>query len=491
MKKIFFSAFLLLVICFYSCKQEQITSQPNERVSHEQIEKYREDFSKTLAVAVKDASVRSLIKQEASRQFDGEAEFLFQSVKSTRLANGETLFEYLSSIYGDVNEFQEIVNSIPTLTILIPSVYKFSIDEWDVERQVPAVTSLPVFLTKQKATTLKTYYQDGSQKELNRLTIPTEPVIVVKNSERITISNHSIANAKTSQQSFQAGDFTFAFIDNSFKKATKQEQNARVDNIYRFSDKVRYAYQNNLSSVRDYVYYGIAPELGVNSGTFSNQYSEQITSVKFTPGFENHIIDDVATDWTDGNLELMFNITLIDNKTSVSPITKWLSVPLSRVCDCYYNSSGALVITGFNKTYDVLGDGNVPKLSLLSWDMKRYGDSWKVDVLEHDAQSTTTYSINSTVTSSYGTNYNNNVKEGANFGSTSSNGVTYSQGYSLAVSGGSDNLGNFLVDWKDKVILEDWIGDSSLPYEDRWAKSHEYTTGIISVAIEPRLTNGF
>jgi hypothetical protein len=493
-------AFGLFSIGFiWSCNSNDLQpdsgSIPNN--SYEKIEENRETFAKTFAVALSDVSVRELIKKEADKQFDGEEEVLFQVVKDQKLSNGQSLIDKLISIHGSEDRFRSIVKSLPLLTILVPEVYQFSNDKWDVASQVPAVAALKTKNGKTIISELNTFYLDGTVKELKRNVVPNEPVLVVKDSERIILSDD--VNKRVGQdlgKAFQAGNFAFRYLDKRYETTNPSKPgttNARqFGSWWEVNPYVWNAAYYHMQFHRDYVYYGITPELGVTTGPFKTNVREYITSIRFenVNNLQN-AFDDTVTDWSDGHFEFQITALFVDNKTAPSSVMKVFDASLGDMCDYTVNQNGSITINSL-KTFRLFnpqgyGAGPGKAVEIAPWDMKRYGDTWKFVVQEQDATTNTTYSYTTGITSSFGTNYTSNYKDGPNFGSTTSFGTSYSQTFTLAVSGQSDVLGEALLHWTDKVIDSGtWVYDETDDdYRLEGGGTREISTGTIAISVEP------
>jgi hypothetical protein len=140
------------------------------------------------------------------------------------------------------------------------------------------------------------------------------------------------------------------------------------------------------------------------------------------------------------------------------------------------NADGTIIVNS-TREYTIPGKGHFIQV----WDMQRYGDTWKFTCLEQDQQTVQTFSITSTITSNYGTNYTNNVKDGPNFGNTTATGSSFAVGYSLAVTGGSDQLGEGYLNWKDKIL---W--SNATIFTSPTGFSYPIETGTLQLSVEPR-----
>lgn len=476
-----------------SCQKDvvevaQIENSSNQQLSYEQTEANRITFAKTFAEALNNNEVRNLIKSEAEKQFDQDTDVLFQMIKDKKIDHQTTLFDYLASIHGSKTEFEQITNSLPLLTILVPHLVNFSTDKWDTESQIPLVAVLPNNKTNgEKARLLPAFSSHGEEQALDKNVEPTVPVLVIKDNERIALKGKGSKNVRINNNdkvAFTNNTFSYVFLDESFDIRNKiSHKNARVGNYSTFDQRVRFAYDNNLQYHRDYIYYGIAPELGVTTGALNINYAEFITAIRFADIYSfNNVYDDPSTDWSDGYFEFMINIYFVDGKTSLGTLSKGFSVGWTDLYTYTQNSNGTRTITG-TKEYTIPGKGII----IETWNMQRYGDTWKFSIFEQDQQTVQTYSISSTITSNFGSNYTNNVKDGPNFGNTSSSGASYQQSYSIAIAGGTDQLYDGILKWTDKILTKKTELPSPVPGQTIYfGGSYHMNTGTIHLSVEPR-----
>ncbi len=459
-------------------------AKPTYAADYARLEENRVAFAKVLARAIENEAVRSLLKREAEKQFDQDTEVLFHLIKDEPIDQQTTLFDYLAALHGSKTEFKSITNSLPLLTILVPHLVHFTAEKWDVRNHVPIVAALASNNPNgEKITVLPAFNASGKEQSLQKNVLPTFPVLVVKDNERLYVQekNTGAKTTKSSKVAYVSGDFSYIFTDESFD--ARQQKRGRLGRYdLTFDQRVRFAYENNLQYHRDYVYYGIAPELGIPTGSLNQNYGEFITAIKFnnTTSFSN-VYDDPSTDWSDGNFEFTINVYFVDDKTKLGSLSKGFSATIEDLYSYTNNADGSRTITGVRE-YTLPGKG----VFIQVWDMQKYGDTWKFSCFEQDQQVNQTYSATTSVTSSFGSNYTNGVKDGANFGGTSTAGATYSQTYSISITGGPDQLYDGILRWQDKVILNksNWTLPpfGTIPM----ANSYAMDTGVIQLSVEPR-----
>ncbi|MDQ1085619.1 hypothetical protein [Siphonobacter sp. SORGH_AS_1065] len=489
LKSTYLSFIIIGIMILSSCRKTETIEpdvQYSDKLTYDQLEENRIIFSKTLAKALDNVEVRSLIKNEALKKFDKDTEILYQMIKDNRIGN-ETFESYLTKIYGS-SEFIKIVNSLPLLTISIPHLSKFSAESWNIESEIPLVSPRPNKVNGiKRANTVQSYNGKGFAGILKTYEHPTVPVIVVKDNERVILQKNAGGRMSDNQaKAFSNASHDFVFWDKDFDGKIPDISSGGRGGVYSYFDsRARFAYENNLEFHRDYIYYGIAPELGINTGTLNTNYQEHITSLKFhLASTASTIFDDPVSDWGDGNFEFSVGIYFISDKTSLSTLQKGFNAALGDLFKYTVDSNGNIIVSE-TKQYIIPNKG----IPIATWDMARFGDTWKISLQEIDAQTTQTYNHTYTITSNFGTNFTSNVKEGPNFGSTTANGTSFSQSYTLAITGGSDFLYEGFLTWKNKVIVNRYDVPISLLgniYHIDYGNTHDIDTGMALITIEPK-----
>jgi len=131
-----------------SCDKDDLNvdlQNSNVNIGTEQLEENRISFSKTLAKSLENVKVRELIKKEAAKRFNKDTEVLFNLIKNRNIDENTTLGDYMSAIHGSNEDFNRIIKSLPTLTILVPHLIDFDVEKWNSNSDVPIVA---FFLTR-------------------------------------------------------------------------------------------------------------------------------------------------------------------------------------------------------------------------------------------------------------------------------------------------------------------------------------------------------
>lgn len=208
MKKLVF--FVSLSAFFYSCNkndavpdsitQEQLlipqTAQAvadgsSARVAAtETIE--AEEFAKLLALSLKQKDIRTFVKEEANKTFDGDFDILVSRVAELKIGNdkfSERIKKNAPNGYAKGKEVFDNAIKNKKLNISIPIL----IDNWDDSRQQPLV-AVAIGVSEKETKFLKAFDSNGKTYLLDAKTEPNVPVIVVGNNERL---NYKTQTKKT------------------------------------------------------------------------------------------------------------------------------------------------------------------------------------------------------------------------------------------------------------------------------------------------------
>jgi hypothetical protein len=184
-----------LSLCLWSCKEQDKNVQPSEEITVLTPTEYNsrlEDVAKALAISMNEKSVRSFIKEEALKRFDGDYDILYGQVENKKI-NGENFESILATNTSAgknakvdaVNNLRLTQKLIPLLNIAVP----VNIDKWDVDNYNPLVVVLSDDYDDQKTTKVKGFRGDGSYTFIDAKLRPKDPVIVVGTNERTLFEN--------------------------------------------------------------------------------------------------------------------------------------------------------------------------------------------------------------------------------------------------------------------------------------------------------------
>lgn len=196
MKKQFKTILMFLslgsLIFISSCKKEKSFNYDlnNETVVTDQKIKLQTAFAKALATAVyKDESLRKFLKSESLKQFNNDDDILYNLVKDIEVNNGETFREKISKFLSG-SELNKIENSLPLLTIFIPTIPNFNPQIWKPETDIPVVA----VANKDSKGSVSLYDNLGKSISLKPSEVPGFPVLVIKDNERVSVNNEEASN---------------------------------------------------------------------------------------------------------------------------------------------------------------------------------------------------------------------------------------------------------------------------------------------------------
>lgn len=497
MKKLFM--FLFSLVFLYSCDSEdQISSLPlSESVQEENLD-LKKQFAKALVKAMdQHQELRFFLKEEALKMFDNDYDVLYHMIKDHSFGNGSTFRELIAAQYDHIDDLNAIENQVPLLTIMIPELPEdsFSAQLWDTENQSPDVAIrlnrsdyIPVFNKEQEEYTIKG--------------IPTFPIIVIKENERIVAGTNLEKNGVVTGAKFHSKDqLAFQFIDNAFD-ASKNKIEKRVMSIADTKVKSAYdIYRNADGWHRDYVYYNIEPNN--TRGQFDYDYQEHITSFSMNGDAFNALqkiarIENLKEGTHDGNDGVSFRAvrkrgesawtggffefkvkTLVNAKNGIGDeIVTYFSVKPTDLFDITYKKVAFIYVV--DKVEHKSVNLNLP---IFNWDLNEYASSIKMEIEEVDL--TVTTKIKDTRTVQFATNFNiaDGIlkKIGLKFGASRTE--TQVQSTEKTFTQGNDELGSVIINFADDIIIRRGALGGYL--------SREYSTGWFKISVEPKRVQGF
>lgn len=462
----------MLLLCLSCAKQSDTPVQSPETQPINTTE-VSTAFAEVLAKAIQNKEVRDLIKQEALKKFDNDYDVLYQLSKTATLGNGKTLESLLAAYANDSAAFIAMADQLPLTTIFVPYLNKFSPQDWNTEEQVPIVAIRNPADKKQKKQLLA-YDANGATTALSYEVQPDKPVIVVKENERVAVANNTGSERIAQHDNYflRTAGKDFYFTDasyNGLSTATATATSSRLG--FTVDPAAVYARVNNIDAIRDYVYYGLDPAHGVDKGPLKNNYAEFLMGL----GVNSAASKTFFVDWSDGMLEFRMTVFFIANEGSISSITK------------NFPGDAAVLFPGGNATGFV--DLTDHPIELANWDMAKYGDAWKILLIEYDPGAEITY--NTSVSSTFGYNFGLDaglgtiVKIGLKFGISGT--TTKSSSTSIKITDGADNLGEAILDYASPAEV---FAGYHPPRDPGPAVPtyiyYELNTGVITLYITPR-----
>ena len=186
---------VLIVFGTFACTQQDKTVAPatvntpitNKAEIRTELDQNRADFAKALAQSFNSSNVREFIKNEASKQFDGDFDILYGKTKDAKIG-GKTLEEavakYLVPKGSRVDKkafLADIVSKDPLLNIGVP----VNIDNWNTANYKPLVAVLTEEYDDQKTSHILAYDSEGNEHWIDAKNRPENTVVVVGWNERL------------------------------------------------------------------------------------------------------------------------------------------------------------------------------------------------------------------------------------------------------------------------------------------------------------------
>lgn len=436
---------------------------------------------------------------------DGDYDVPYSLVKHKTLANGKTFEQTLAPYFGKIS-LKDVEDGLPLLTIFVPTLPEnsFSAELWDTENQVPFVA---IVKNGKNSEDISVLSPEGEWGTIERHLIPSFPVVVIKNSERLTHSVQQGFEESKAARTFHPGNgLTYKFLsdvfDNELVKAPRKE-NTRVVSPSQIDQKLIDAYNTYKSTdgwQRDMIYYDITPS--TPNGSFKYNFVEYIRNFKIAgdaranyakladdPGYNEgdpYIKTLRSSGWTEGYYEFKVSTLVLAKNGVGETLTQYFSATGPQLFDVTYTVTKEGVWP-FRYNYYTIKTVTAKELQIdafiMNWDLNKYAFTLRIDIEELDLTVNVVESVS--VTSTFATNFEQTVgldKLGLKFGSTTSTSKTESltKTYTL----GSESLGYVLVNFADNVIISAQTTD---PNPANWKyTTREYVNSIFSISVEPK-----
>lgn len=345
MKKILF--LLASVLFMFSCSQEEELLSANENFDDtpkSAIADAQLKFAKLLSQAASNSKeVREFLRNEALAQFDNDYDVFYPFAKNKIVSGNQKFRDVLLSYCEDESELTQIEQSLPLLNIMVPDLslfWDFKAETWDINNEEVAVLC--------RDDENNALYENGENiGDMPKGEIPGFPCLVVKNNERMKVTNAST----------RSGEPTYEFVSDAFDGTKKvQTRHHDADNdLESTQDLNKYVgkgddvtpslikaweeFKNVPNACqRDYIYYGI--DRTNSPGTLNRNIREQLYRFRISANAFGKIADAdndpklVETTqesrylsneeilqriWTDGRFEFRFKsyIAEEDSKTAM------------------------------------------------------------------------------------------------------------------------------------------------------------------------------
>lgn len=446
----------------------------------------KRDFGVALAkVLAESQESRVLLKEEALKQIDYDYDVIYQLVKSHKMTNGET-FEDLLSKYIDKERLQLIDIESPTLTIFVPSLpnNSFSAELWDVDKDIPVVA-----IRTTETNDVPMIESSGEEWILEAQYIPTFPVVVIKDNERISSNVNKIKNSERNNLR-SSSSVDLYFIDEVFDNTRTQVEERAGSNRnpnypsthttpYITSVEVKKVidsydvFKNTDNWQRDYIYYNLTPTQ--TKGRINNNVMEYIVGFELVnpngtddaTAVINKICDQTgdpmpngksfgANLWTDGELEFKVKCSVASTTGIGSEIVKYMRFKPSLLFEPVTAKSRGGRTTGrdYVPSKFTLKKHVFANLPLFEWNLETISPSIKISIEEVDSQETIRQSTSTTTEFAANFEYNltkgETTKMGLKFGASMKKAMTVV--YEYTTTKGNDELGDVIVNFGDNII---------------------------------------
>jgi len=538
--------YLMILALLFSCKKERNQEQSALNMEPSKKQNAKVIFSRVLAIALeKEPNLRLFIRNEALKQFDMDNDVLFQMVKDEKITPDQTFYQIMSKYSQSKATLDSVINSLPTLTIMVPELPNFTPISWKTESEIPQVAISP---ENKNFRDIDLYNSKGEITKIAYGAIPNFPVVVVKENERVNVSVNNIdkspisatllrTSVESNQSNFLSKDnMKFSFSNEAFNgiersslikpslsnvsklALTNENKISRVVDVNltnqpnAIDPSVIEAFNINLDWHRDYIYYGLNPNLGIDKGKFNNRMIEHIVSIRMKDGNYTRISDQAedptvseqwvqprperggyVTNWTDGYFDIRISILINAKNGAGTQLNKVISARGSDLYDIKYRTEG---VPGRPGSTQLRFDGLTPKDYILNepivaWNLENYGAAWKFIVSEYDPSEEIITTFNEST--KFATNFNyeigfgEKVKVGYKFGITQE--TTSSSTYQYKTTRGSDELGEGILEFGSPIILRKeqytYTGRNGTIVGYNYI-TNEVSCGSIYLAIEPR-----
>lgn len=352
MKKYF--VILLCTVAFCACTDQvgDLSSLPDDSqaktINKDALDQVtaQKMFAKILSKAASSSlEVRKFLRKEAIAQFDNDYDVFYPMIKNKIVCNNQSFRDILLSYCKDDKELNQIEQSVPLLNILVPDLslfWDFNAEKWDVNAK-----EISVICRNDDDNTL---YEDGE--DIGNMTagdIPGFPCLVVKNNERMKVSN---VNTRSGEVSYE---FISEVFDGSKRKPQTRHYDKDIDlpteepNDYVDAEEIEQSVKDAWHEFkdvpnafqRDYIYYGITKEN--KPGTLNRLIREKLYRFRINENVYSSMTDQtqdptltnttkektqmsnaeiIKNIWTEGNYEFHFKSYIAGENSTNAMETK-------------------------------------------------------------------------------------------------------------------------------------------------------------------------
>lgn len=519
---------LLCTMALLACNtDENLTNSPNGRTSASRYESnsntvLKKEFGLALAKAIAEhIEVRDFLKKESLKRINHDSDVIYQLVKNESLTDGNT-FEEILLKYINEEKLSLIIEKIPTLTIFVPTLPEnhFSPENWDIEKDIPVVA-----LKLTETNDVPMVNASGEEWILEAQYTPIDPVVVIKENERVKVNTQNESNLQLRSSS---NTTNLSFIDEIFDN-TKQDIELRRDSSDgggRYPNKPETPLNPEVKKVidaynifrntnnwhRDYIYYNLTQTQ--QRGVLTKNIKEYLVGFKLINGTGsgddatdviNKICDQTedpkrtggtggipASLWTDGELEFLIRCSVASTTGIGTEIKKYLRIKPSMLFKPVGFSYGRGQVGYYAYKFTLYPDPVKVDLALFEWNLETISPSVKISIEEVDDMETIKQTSSSTT--EFATNFEYSIaggestKVGFKFGASAKKTMTVA--YEQTTSKGNDQLGDEIINFWDDVIKSDKYSsykDPDTGLDDYNLDYATYTTGWCNFQITPKI----
>jgi hypothetical protein len=200
---LFLGITMSMIMGISACRQTEIPTPGNSpvKLSDAKKEELANYFSSNLSRALQaEPLLRTFLKTESIKQFDGDYDVLYQIVKNEKITAKETFREILLK-YGNSDQLNFIDRNYLDLNMKVLG-FELPVEAWNIHAFSPMVV---VRTYDKKAPTLVAYDGEGKTHSLSSQIAPKDITIVIEESERVHIrslnSIHEDVKAALEKQS--------------------------------------------------------------------------------------------------------------------------------------------------------------------------------------------------------------------------------------------------------------------------------------------------
>lgn len=486
-----------------------------ENIPFDEKGKAMEKMAIGISKALNNVEFRNLIKKKALEKIDGDYDVLYHAIKNVYVKpiykskeskvksefEGGTLHNFLTGFFENEQELTEFENKLPLLTVFVPELPEnsFSAETWDIANpeQIPDVA-----LRLDNTTYTPVVSKDGGFYLIEPELVPSYPIVVLKDNERMVSSNDPLFNQLDTRVISSESNIKLRFLDETFDPEANYNNGTETPppfvgvtptNIPQYLKNAYDVWENYPAGgwQRDNIYYGLTPTKTTGAFTYG-KYREFITSFRLTglPSDAYYKVSDSFNEtkkdpqlrdwqntptsaWTDGAFEFKVNINPGARAGNIAILSKAIDARQDELFDIswtsktvkipYYFIAGIPIfktltfykpaINGLKTVFTAIP---IKKTELSTWDLGDFANRWRYSFEEVDASTTitetnsTTYKYNLNI--EYSISGGDKIKAGLKYGASieKSEVVTYS----TSRMEGSDDLMSIDVAFYDQIVYK-------------------------------------